>query len=372
MHRSTVRRLTASAGVVSCLAVATLPALADPSITGSPSSATVSTSAAGLGARQLSLLDLAGNPLTTLNLRSGVPAPFRVKVQDTGVTQLTNPASGFTVSATLNNLYASGTPSGAFIPARDVAVGFPAAGAKDVLGSLSALPRTLLSGALGACTTVAGVLTPPAIPGLTGLTPAQVSNLCGALGSGVTVTNLPVVSSTTQTLSNLSDVALSLGGQSSGPFTNADYVNGIGAGDTRGTGAPAATPHTLLTGAPAISSTLQTALNAITTTVQSLPPSSADGTGAQAAVNDVIGQMLAPANSAFGLASLGTALAGLTPAQAVAVVNTLTGAVQTLGLGDITALSGTYNSYPVLTATPSTPPTAGTYDGTLTVTLVQP
>lgn len=373
MNRSTSRRLTTSAMLAAGLAAAALPAVADPTVSGSPSSAVVSLTAAGTGSRQLQLFDLAGNPLTALDLRAGVPAPFRVNVTDTGIGQLTSATAGFTVSATMNNLYAAGSPTGVFIRSADVAVGFPAAGAKDVTGSLAVLPRTVLNGAIAGCTTVGGVLTPPAIAGLTGLTAAQVGTLCGALGTtGVTVTNLPVVAAATQTLNNLTDVALSLGGQSSGAFTNADYANGIGARDTRGAGAPAGTPRTLLTGVPTISTALQTLLNGVQATVQALPVVSPTGAGAQTSVNDVVGQMLAPANSAFGLAALGSALAGLTPAQATAVLSTLTGTVQSLGLGDITSLTGGYNSYPVLTATPSSAPAAGTYRGTLTVTLVQP
>lgn len=370
MKRSTARRLAVTTGAAVSLAAAALPALAGSSVSGSPSAAVVQVTASGPGTRQLRLLDLAGQPLTTLDLRPGVPSPFRVNVQDTGISSLTSPTSGFTVSATMNNLYAGGVASAGFIPSGDVQVGFPLGGAKDALGSLQVLPRTVLSGTLGGCSLVGGVLTLPSSLGLSGLSLSQLTNLCGALGSGLTVANLPVVAAATQTLSDLTDVGLGLGGQSSGAFTLADYANGIGAGDSRGTGA--GTPRTLLTGVPSVSAALQSALDGVRSTVQALPVVSATGTGAQASVSDVVAQMLAPANASLGLSSLGSALAALTPAQAATVLNTLTGTVQALGLGDVTNLTGSYNSYPVITATPSTPPAAGTYRGTLTVTLVQP
>lgn len=366
MSRPLARRLTAIGVVGGCLAAVAGPALAGPTVSGSPDSSTVSLASTGAGTRQLELLDLAGANLTNLQLRPGAPSPFRVRVTDTGVGQLTDATSGFTVSATLNNLYAGGDPSAAFIPSKDVSVSFPAAGATSALGDITALPRTVLAGSISGCTTLL------ALSELTGLvaTSGAGLELCNAVGStGLTISALEVVTNAEKLLDDVSDVPFALTGQESGPFTLADYKNGIGATDTRGAGA-AGTPLGLLKGTPSVAD-LSDELAAVKSQVQALAPVSADGTSAQTAVTQVIGEMLASTDAQ--VAALGNALSALTPAQAAAVVKTLTGTVQDIGLGDLLGVTGSYNATPVLTATPSTAPAAaGTYSGTMTVTLVQP
>jgi hypothetical protein len=108
VSRPAPRRAVVAAAVVGCVAAAAVPAFAatapSPGLTGSPSSTVVSLSSTGVGGRQLSLLDLAGNPLTSVALRPGVPSPFRVKVSDTSVGQLDLGGASFSVSAVLNNL----------------------------------------------------------------------------------------------------------------------------------------------------------------------------------------------------------------------------------------------------------------------------
>ncbi|MBC7679747.1 MAG: hypothetical protein H7233_12285 [Pseudorhodobacter sp.] len=356
------RRLTVGVAAAGCLAASALPALAEPATSGSPGSAVVTATVAPAGSRQLSLLDLTGAPLTTLALRPGVPSPFRVRVQDTGVDQLTSATSGFTVNSVLNNLYLDGDKTKSFIPSADVALGFPTGGAQNATGSLAALPRTVLSGSLASCTSLVSTLT-----SLTTLNLASGAglSLCNALGSGLAVPATTVLTSTEKTLANLAAVPFTLAGQGSGAYTTADTTTGIGAAASGGV---SGTARTMLTGVPAISTALQTQLNALTTQVTGLANVvSPTGAGAQTNLETVIGTFLTkPAT-----AQLGSALAGLTPQQASDIVNLLTSTVQPLGLGDITA-AGTYNSFPVLTATPSNNPAGGAYRGTLTVTLVQP
>ena len=364
MPYARARRLTVAAAAVGCLAAATAPALAEPSVSGSPGSTVVSTAVGAPSSRQLTLRDLTGAPLTALPLRPGVPSPFRVEVKDTGVNQLTSASSGFTVSSVLNNLYLDGDPTKAFIPSSQVAVSFPAGGAQDATGSLLALPRTVLSGNLPGCSTLFSTVS--SITSLSILSGAGL-NLCNAVGStGLTVPATEVVTSTTKSLADLAEVPFTLAGQESGAYTTADYLTGIGAADTRGSGA--GTPRTMLTGVPNISTALQTKLDTLTSGMTALPEASATGAGAQTAVSDVIGTFL----TVPALAPLGNALAGLTPTQASDVVNVLTGVVQQLGLGDIVSATGLYNSFPVLTATPAGSTAQGAYSGTLTVTLVQP
>jgi hypothetical protein len=358
------RRLAVVTAVGCCLAAAALPALAEPEVTGSPGSATVSTTVGQASSRQLALLDLAGQPLQSLDLRAGAPSPFRVQVTDSGIDQLTSATAGFTVESVLNNLYLDGDPTQSFIASGDVAVGFPVGGAQNAVGSLVALPRTVVEGTLPSCASLFGTLA--SLAALSPLTGAGLS-LCDAVGSGLTVPATEVLVSAEQTLTDLADVPFSLSGQESGAYTLPDFTSGIGAGADGGVGA-AGTARTLLSGVPNLSSGLQAELDALVAALDALPVTSPTGTGAQTAVDDVIGVLLAtPAT-----AELGSALAGLTPEQAGDVVNLLTGTVQQIGLGDLLSVAGVYNSFPVLTATPSGTPTQGTYSGTLTVTLVQP
>jgi hypothetical protein len=70
------------------------------------------------------------------------------------------------------------------------------------------------------------------------------------------------------------------------------------------------------------------------------------------------------------LSTLGNAIAVLSAAKQVALLNTLTSTLVTPVLGDIQTVDGQYFGFPILHATPSTP-VPGTYDGTLTVTFVQ-
>lgn len=355
------RRATVLVAATACLAAAALPALAEPSVSGSPSSSTVSLSVGGGGTRQLQLLDLAGNPLTDLSLRPGAPAPFRVRVVDTGVGALTDPKTAFSVSATLNNLYADGAPSGAFIPSGDVRVSFPASGAVDAVGSLTAVPRVVLYGTLGGCTDPTGLLGV-----VTDL--LQATRLCTALNDGVVLDGLEVLSSTTTALNSVADVPFALAGQTGGAFTAADFVNGIGRTDTRGTGTGTAVP--LLSGTPSLTS-LVDELNALEAQVAALPVLSSTGVGSKVSVSAVVGSLLTSPDAE--LATLGSALSALLPSQVQTLLSIVTGVVQDIGLGDITSTTGSYSAVPVLTATPTTAPAAGgTYSGTMTVTLVQP
>lgn len=364
---SVPRRAGITGLVLLCSAAAAVPALAEPAVQGSPQSTTVSMFAAGLGSRQLDVLDLAGNPLTDLGLRPGAPAPFRVRVTDTGVGQLDQPRAGFTVQATLNNLYLDGKADAGYIPSADVDLSFPAGGALSSFGSVTALPRALLSGSLAACTAPADVAGPLGLDLQQPQDLLRATDVCSALSTGASLVDLPVALAE-QTLANLEDVPFGLAGQTGGPFTDADYLNGIGAGDARGTGA--GTPLSLLTGVPSTVS-LQDELDALQTTLRGLPVVSATGAGALVSVSDVVGALLASADA--GLAGLGKALGELTPTQVGGLLGGVTATVADLGLGDLVAATGTYNGVPVLTATPgTTPAVSGTYAGTMTVTLVQP
>jgi len=83
---------------------------------------------------------------------------------------------------------------------------------------------------------------------------------------------------------------------------------------------------------------------------------------------------LLSALSATGNAALQNLVSALTPlstSDQLAILNTLSGTLST-ALANLSAESGTYNAFPSLKVTPSNPnQAAGTYSGTLTITMVQ-
>jgi hypothetical protein len=72
------------------------------------------------------------------------------------------------------------------------------------------------------------------------------------------------------------------------------------------------------------------------------------------------------------LSSLANDLSSLTSSEQLDIVNKyLSGSLVTPALGDISNEAGTFNAFPMLTANPGNV-AAGSYAGTMTITLVQP
>lgn len=309
---------------------------------------------AAAGSRQLYVEDLAGAPLTALSFGAGGTLPFRVRVAD----NLFNAtSSGYTVSATMTNLYLKSGAGHDFtvkVPSADVAVGFGSTPLSASGVSVELTPQYLLSGTIPSCAAL-------------GLTSLATSPLCLLLGTaGVPVSNLPVSGlPTTVTLptGNLADLPAALGGAESGAFTSADYVDGLGAGDTTGTGT--GTHRTLMSGVPQITANL---LSTLTSALPTGPLTTPTDAGAQVPISGVLAAMQTAGGTLSTLASDLTALGDLSTVSTV--LNSLTATLKLPTVTDLSNLTGNYLSFPLLSAR-ATAPQPGTYEGTLTVTFVQ-
>lgn len=362
------KRLPIAVVTAGLAALTAVPALAAPA--DQTSGTVVSTDSVAAGTRQLEVLDLAGHDLTNLALKPGVAQSFRVSVVDDAISDLTKDRP-FTVSAVMNNLYrATGANSYDYattIPSSDVSIAFPQSGALSAFGvGLSDVPNVLLNGALPGCQSLTGILNLTLVD-LTSL----LQGLCGVGGvltSGPLTlpSDLPVVSSLKGTLSGVADLGQLPFGLSSagGAFTDADYQHGIGVADTGGAGA-AGTPRTIL------AATKATDLSGILAALgypTNLPLVSETGAGAMTSLSSLLNAL-----SLDGLTNLVSTLAPLSTDQLLTLFNngTVTGALSTT-LQTLTGESGTYNAFPSLTVTPSDPQqAAGTYSGTMTITMVQ-
>lgn len=386
MSRPLARRVAVLTAVGSCLAAAALPAVAaGPTVTDGESSTVVSLAAPEAGTRQLRVLDLAGAELTDLELRPGTPAPFRVQVVDDGVGHLTElnadgkAVSGFTVQALMNNLYLDGNANGNdYIAAEDIDVAF-APGALRSLGGLTALPDLTLSGtltcdpALDALGLTLSDLLALSVAGTLTSLQSLVLELCNTLTTaGQTITALGVDSTVERALSALQDLPFALTGQEAFTF-DADYTTGKGLEDTvRGGPAGAriaGTPRPLLVGTPALTTGLTTTLTGLAAALEGVEPVQVGVQDGVATFEDVFTGLSAAAMGE--LASLLAEIHAADPGVAAPVLNVLAVDVLDFDLDDLTDVTAQYNSFPVMTATPSSPK-AGAYSGHMTVTLVQP
>jgi hypothetical protein len=310
------------------------------------------------GSRTLSLYEPDGTtPLTSTDLSSGT-SNFIAKVQDNGYTN-----NGFTVQATMSNLYsyASSTNTyncNSYVPSNAISLSSPT-GMLSVAGVNANLTPVF---------TVVGTLTPTNTPGLTstvsvnntidGLLPASQNPLSQAQLTGSSATNL--FGSTLATLGGDLPVNLDTTGLG-GTFTNPDVHPTC---DTTATGA---TPVQIMSG-------------------------TADPTGLLTAVQNVIGNTLGAGVTDPTLTQLISA-GYLTSSQVSTMLQGISGLVSGLGLpgitsdlttiegiltaavSSVTALpgsiiqSGTYSSSPDLAINTSGIP-AGSYKGVMTVTLL--
>ena len=369
-------KVTAGVAVAATIAVAGPAFAATPTGSGSPSGTTVTTTTGGPGTRQLQVLDMSGAPLSKLALQPSVPQAFHVAVTDAAVTDL---ATGFTVSAVMNNLYGgSGATTthanGTYVPSSAVTVNMPSTGALSVFGAgLDDLPSVIVAAGqtIPSCASLATSDT------ILANIVTEASALCGVGGPLLTSLTLSsavsALSTVTKSLSGVTDLSLvpfalsdtvPVGG---GAFTNADYTSGIGAGDTTGaSGAPAPTSYTLLKGLPV--SSLTNIINALGLP-NGLPLVSGNGAGAYTTLTAFESALQATGNAT--LQALVTDLAPLSAAEQIDLLNHLTGTLSTT-LSNLTNEVGTFNSFPTLKVAPPAGQPADTYSGTMTVTMVQP
>lgn len=317
------------------------------------------------GGRTLHVEDLAGARLQSLNFDKGGTLPARIRVVDQANDAV---GSGFEVSATMTNLYRKTETGHSYdqpIPSDKLAVSYGTTPISAAGVAVSYLPRYVLSGTIPDCTTLSTTST--VLAGL--LTDPLAAPLCTTLGTtGAAVAATPVPGATqnlTLPLTDLTDLPASLDlTPEAGAFTLPDYAHGVAVNDPAKT-TTAGTSRTVLAGSALITADLRTTLEG---TLASLPMVSATGAGTQVAVSSVLTQMQSSADATTS--TLGGNIAQLgTVDQQVAVVQALTSALQVPALSDLSGLTGTYVSLPLLQASASAP-VAGTYEGTLTVTML--
>lgn len=327
------------------------------------------------GIRQFAVETVSGAELTALDLGTGGTQPFRTHVTDTAFSNLT---AGYSVSATMSNLYFKTTTGHNYavkVPSSEVSLTYGTSPLSALGVSLTDLPKLSLSGTLASCaglpSTVQTTLGVSTLGVPLDSADAALASLCTALGTGVPVTATidGVLQTVTPTLASILDLPTALTGASPGAFSNPAFAGTVGAGDPAAATAPAATARRIMTGTPGLSAGLLSALTtALGNALAGVPLTTASDAGARTSLAAAISAL--QTSSTLAVAAVGNALATLSSAKQVAVLNTLTSTLVAPLLGDIAAVNGQYFAFPILTATPSAP-LAGTYDGTLTVTFVQ-
>ena len=355
----TTARRGAAAGVVSaCLLSVSVPALA------ADFPVTIDTDG---GTRQFSVLDAGGSPLVQLDFGQDRAMPFQVVVQDGGMPLLGN---DFTVSAQLSNLYLENTDGttdySAVVPSSSLSLSYGGnpLGASGI--QLPVVPELTLGGTL----TCDG-LTPTPLSTLATVC-SLIAGLTEPLSSGVAGPAVPLdeadIVAALEGL-DLSALPLSItGGQERGRFTTPakrdadDPVDGVGA-----------TSKTLLAGTNLLTGdTLADALARVDAVLRDvveggpvLPTEGSESLLDVETVLDAVSQQSAVHASIAGL------LRTLPADQVLTILGGVTATLDAVGLAQLSSLTGTWTSSPVLEAQPVTT-RPGTYAGTMTVDFFQP
>ena len=368
-----------TAGLALCTALAvSAPALAD----------NVGVTVLGLGGtRQFTVEDLAGSPLSALDLGTGGAQPFRTHVADAGFLPTSAITGAYTVNAVINNLYlkeGSAYNYAVKIPSKDLSIGF---GGNPLAGtgiSLQDLPRLSLTGTLSDCaglsTALKSALGLETVAGVTkaiDLTNTALTQLCLTLANpttrDLTAKVDGIVQSLVPTLTSVLDLPSQLAGATGGTFTNPSFAGGtVGAGDTSGAaGAPAATSVSLMSGTHNLSSGLISALKAALNDKLTGLPLVTAGAGSAATTMDAAVAGLSLANNTVSN-QLASVLSTVSDANKATILNGLGLTLSALDpvLADIKGITGSYYAFPILKAVPTTP-VPGIYNGTMTVTFVQ-
>lgn len=290
------------------------------------------------GTRTITVEDLTGAPLSSLELGTSRSLPFRVHVVDT-----TYDRKAFTTEATMTNLYKS-------TGASTYDYGTQIASAKISLARLTAPVDALsISSVLKPAFTVVATITDPLLCATASL----------PVVGGVCTTNLSsqldgvqqTVSSTVD-LSQLTKLPLIPQAPAPGPFTTPSF-QGIGAGDTAGIAAANGaipTPHQVVGGVLGTSDYLAAAKTALTTLVAGAPAANVIAGGE----NTLLAALTNTINVPSILPSQVTFVASLVDPTAANVLSQ----------------TGTYYSYPVLNVD-TTGAAQGAYRGTLVLTTIE-
>lgn len=318
-------------------------ALASASFSASADNVAVSVNNPG-GSRTLYVESMLGQPLTSLDFGAMRSQPFRVRVVDS-----TMDRAGFTVSATMTNLYKADGSTLDFttmIPSANLSVGYATSPISVKGVSVLVQPVWDLGSTVGGtlCTTI------QTLQVLNGLTSSCVINLQDVKGKLQTV---PLASG----LNDLPSLPLVPQLGDSGAFDNPAFA-GVASTAPKPAGAPGATSKRLVQGTAlntgAVLAKIQTALNAATS---SLPlADKVDTTVVTSLLRDAL---TAPVFDA------------LTDAQVQELLNSLVATLNTLAPADVLGQSGTYLSFPVLNVSVPGGSAKGEYKGTLVVTGLQ-
>jgi hypothetical protein len=329
--------------------------------------------------RELRLLDLTGEPLEELELRDGVPQGFETRVVD----REQDPGNDFDVESTLNNLHRRDADGNLvaddLIASENVDLGY----ATDPAGARSM--------AVGADVTTALASAEP-------ISCQDVNDLLGVLVADDPICNLisdllginlgSLTSSDTIEFSGV-DLAMALDPVAIDDLPLADLPLVPGEGDT----GPYTEPECNLGIAssfcdgdnPTKLNTLQSSPNGtLASEIESRLIDAATGgdlvgTDGPVTVDDVLSAMRnsnqslldANGNAVGGVGELADAIGQYDAGEQVTLVNNLLAAtLDQVGAGDLARLQGTHRSFPSLTVTTGGA-TGGSYQGTLTVTLIE-
>ena len=350
------------------------------------------TASVATGSRQFFVENLSGTALTALDLgSSGQGQLFQTRVADSDFAM---PQAGFTASAEMTHLYKTGTSVdyGTKVDSSKIAISY-AQVPTDIAGvSLAALPQVRLTGLLPTCSELSTLLpSGSALRGtsldsalaLLGLSNAA-APLCTALGGalGVTPVSVDAVDSVLVTLNEkvitpALNVAAGLpvsltGATEAGTFDTPSYL-GTGAGDPgKPSTAVAARTRKVLAGSPNGGLNLN---GLVSGAIDGLPlfPAVPGATGALSTVSTVVSSLQGSSDTA--VAAVANTLAGLSATDQTGILSglkplTAGSPIAALINTVLKKVSGTYRSFPRLTADLTGAPT-GSYTGTMTITFVQ-
>lgn len=291
------------------------------------------------GTRAVYVEDLKGAPLTELSFGASRSQPFRVRVVDTNMDR-----SGFTVSATMTNLYKGPSSS---------AVDFTTKIASQNLG-ITYLPDPLnvlnAQAVVAPLIHLAGTVTGPACAALTTAGVSCAIDIA-AVAAKLQTVSIPVDLNALPKLPLLPQVG------ETGPFTTPDYA-GVSASDP---GKPSSPPAA--TSLPVVKGLTVDTDAMIAVVKQSLDT-------ALATAN--VGSLFEPGTLNASLRSaIGPTYDSLPSGQVDAIVAALTASANALTPSMLKAQAGTYLSFPSLNVTVPEAAPKGSYFGTLVVTAIQ-
>ncbi|PLS76318.1 MAG: hypothetical protein CYG61_02695 [Actinobacteria bacterium] len=292
------------------------------------------------GSRTLYVEDLAGNELTGLNFGTTRSLPFRVRVVDT-----TMDRSGFSVSATMTNLYVddSGTIDYAKkIDSAKLSISNTAdplnvlevsASVRPAVDTVSTISDLLICQTLGLVTSI-----------------VNGSQVCQISATGL-VGNVQSAVPVTVTLSDLTNLPLLPQAAEAGAFTDPDYA-GVGANDPDKPSSFTPTPRRMLAGSVVSTDAVLSALKGALDT-------------------DPRSELISDTTIINGLSAAVANWELLTTAQVTTVLAGTVATVENLVPEQVRAQTGTYLSFPALNVDVPTTAAKGNYKGTLVVTALQ-